>query len=369
MKKNYHFGAKGFLLMGLITFLAYCTIVSTYDKPDRPYWDEQFHITSAQKYLNGIYFMHVHPPLGKMAIALGEKLIDANPPGADRAYIGIRRVNKPNKDISMKGYRLIPALLAWLLVPLSFIIFFLLIKDRMLSALLSFLVIFDTAQIIHLRSAVLEGPLVFATALSTLFFLIIPGNKKNKWRFALFSFLLGISCGAAAVTKLNGLFLILFVPLLLILLWPDWKLWLKSASLAVAGFLIVFAGIWQLHFSLSTAINPDLNNKGYFGASEAYREVLDRGGRPSILLFPVMLRDSFEYMLSHHKGVPKLDLCTKKQNGSTWASWPFGGRSMHFLSSGPDKNGISRNVYFQANPAVWWTATLGVVLAVFMLLS
>lgn len=42
------------------------------------FWDENYHIASAQKYLAGIMYMEPHPPLGKLFIALGEYLLNPN---------------------------------------------------------------------------------------------------------------------------------------------------------------------------------------------------------------------------------------------------------------------------------------------------
>src|SRR4051812_26023991 len=50
----------------------------TYWKPEIFFWDENYHMASAAKYLHGIFFMEPHPPLGKLLIALGEKLLSVN---------------------------------------------------------------------------------------------------------------------------------------------------------------------------------------------------------------------------------------------------------------------------------------------------
>ncbi|MCK4907948.1 MAG: phospholipid carrier-dependent glycosyltransferase, partial [Spirochaetes bacterium] len=54
------------LILSLVTFFSY------YQFPNYVFWDENYHIASAQKYINGVMFMEPHPPLGKMIIAAGE---------------------------------------------------------------------------------------------------------------------------------------------------------------------------------------------------------------------------------------------------------------------------------------------------------
>ena len=64
---------------GLVLLLSYFTYVHNYASPAALFWDENYHIASAQKYLNGVFFMEPHPPLGKLLIAWGEKLLNENP--------------------------------------------------------------------------------------------------------------------------------------------------------------------------------------------------------------------------------------------------------------------------------------------------
>ncbi|HEY9706312.1 MAG TPA: phospholipid carrier-dependent glycosyltransferase, partial [Allocoleopsis sp.] len=62
----------------LILIISYFTYFHGYDKPQAVFWDENYYLASSQKYLNRIFFMHEHPPLGQMLIALGEKLLHGN---------------------------------------------------------------------------------------------------------------------------------------------------------------------------------------------------------------------------------------------------------------------------------------------------
>ncbi|MGB5476160.1 MAG: phospholipid carrier-dependent glycosyltransferase, partial [Thermoanaerobaculia bacterium] len=54
------------LLALLVTTLAYFSYVHGYWNPPHLFWDENYHIASAQRYLNGTFFMEPHPPLGKL---------------------------------------------------------------------------------------------------------------------------------------------------------------------------------------------------------------------------------------------------------------------------------------------------------------
>jgi hypothetical protein len=54
--------------------------------------------------------MEPHPPLGKLLIALGERVLHAN--STDDQFIGVDYAHNPPADFSLAGYRLFPVLLA-----------------------------------------------------------------------------------------------------------------------------------------------------------------------------------------------------------------------------------------------------------------
>ena len=64
--------------LAVVVIASYFTYFHRYAYPAAPFWDENYHIASAQKDLNGIFFMELHPPLGKLLIALGEWLLHPN---------------------------------------------------------------------------------------------------------------------------------------------------------------------------------------------------------------------------------------------------------------------------------------------------
>lgn len=349
-----------------ILLISYFTYVVNYSTPQALFWDENYYIATAQKYLSGTFFMHPHPPLGQILIALGEKLVHANI--TNEQFISTDYAKNLPEGFSFIGYRLIPVLLAWLTAPLIFEIFLLLTKNHFFAALLSLLYVFDNALIVHLRGAMLEGPLLFFTALTILSFLLLMVWKDYPRRFAYCSILFGISCGLLTTTKMVGLVLLLLFPALLFQLWPDWKKSFSYLGLSLFGFFLIFVTVWQVHFTLASQVIPSLPNNGYYHASEPYKQILKEGRNSSLLSFPVMLRDSFKYASNYHKGVPHLDLAKPGENGRPPFFWPFGARAINYRWETP--NGQSyRYLYLQSNPVVWVVGLLGVMLASALLLS
>jgi dolichyl-phosphate-mannose--protein O-mannosyl transferase len=419
--------------------LSYFTVVHNFWSPPALFWDENYHIASAQKYLNGVFFMEPHPPMGKLLIALGEKLTNMNP--ADDQFIGTDYATNPPAGFSFLGYRLFPVLLAWLTVPLIFGIFLVITRNPLWSTLLSFLYVFDNALLVHVRSAMLESTMLFFGALGILGFLLALEWRDHPRRIAKAGILFGLGFGGILTTKAFGLIFVLFIPALWLLLvnraefraffWKNGRIanpmgkalivvgaivyalyhWqskllipglsplvypyleIPGIALVVAGiwkstratgsrgesyarwlipafvsFIVVYVGVWQIHYSLASRVNPVLPDKGVYQASPEYQNLITTGRNRSLLFWPIMHRDSINFVGHYERGVPTLDLCKADENGSPWFFWPLGGRTINYRWETPD--GFSyRYLYLVPNPVVWVIGFAGVVLAVVLLLG
>lgn len=446
-------------MLGLVVIISYLTYFHRYSGLQVPYWDENYYITDAQREMNDIFYMQIHPPLGKLLIAWGEQLYapfatavntyfrpPANTenawccisgregkPGQPVNLIGeyfapgetcakitsddgtspyqslrptaleskackddVFRVNAKNDqflgtehadgfsaDFSFTGYRLFPVLLAWLGAPVLFMIFLFITRNPLLSGFLSFLYVFDNAMIVHHRGAMLDGPMLFFVILTIAgFFLVIRTRGGRRWKFLLASVLFGAALALGFTTKFQNAIMFLLVPFIL------WKLRtstevanrafesgksrprdiLHFTLASAAAFLFFFVGVWQVHFSHMVKINPKLNNEGYYQASEQYKTILASGTQGSLRSFPVMLRDSFQYVGKYNKGIPKLDLCKPDENGSPWFLWPVGASAINYRWETPD-NKLFRYLYLVSNPVVWFTGLLAVILSIAYLLA
>lgn len=351
--------AAGFLLV-----LSYFTVVHGYWNPQALYWDENYHIASAQKYQNGIFFMEPHPPLGKMMIALGEALLDVNPD--DNQFIGTDYAQNPPAGFSFVGYRFFPVLFAWLSVPVLFAIFLLLTRNTLWSTLLSFLYVFDNALLVHLRSAMLESTLLFFCLLTVLGFLLVEHCKEDPKRLRWTAALFGASFAAALVTKVFSLLFVLLLPVILWRLRPSWKRIRTFCLWTTVPFAAVYIGVWHLHFTLADTVLPVLPDDGYYQASEQYKTVLHNGNHDSLFAFPLMLRDSLRFVSHYERGVPALDLCKEDENGSPWFLWPFGARTISYRWETPDSVAY-RYLYLVPNPVGWGMGLLGIALSALLL--
>ncbi len=357
-----------------MTAAAFFTYFWGYASPAELFWDENYHIASAQKYLHGVYFMEPHPPLGKLLIALGEWLVSPAANGASDQFLVTHYAEELPAAFSLAGFRLLPALLAWLAAPLLYLLLLAVTRRALLAGLLTTPYVFDNALIVHSRSAMLEPPLLFFALLTLLALVLMierrPGGGQLRWLAGLF----GAALAAAVTTKLVALVLILLVAPL------AWRLGRRigAAGLvrdltlpAVLAFAIVFVGVWQAHFTLASTVQVELENQGYFLASEASRRILDEGVSGSLLHFGTRFADAQRFVTHYARGVPRLDLCKPDEAGSPWFFWPVGARAINYRweTEGGDEDATYRYLYLQSNPAAWALGLVGVFAALAFLLA
>ena len=250
-----------------ISLFSGLTYLSNYHLPNSSIWDETYHITSGEKYLTGTMLMEAHPPLGKLLIALGEKIVNPNAPLKDLNIlgkiclattplvqtidgkkvvtttlkarqsnptklvdkssftttdsIGIDNNNDGVKDsdypeyFSYCGFRLIPALFGFGIPLIFFWLLWLMTRNPHLSAIGSSLVIFDNALLVQSRAAMLDSIQIFLVLGACCFFVSLISDFldsqliKPQWKTLLKYLGLGLTIGLALVTKHSSAFLLL----------------------------------------------------------------------------------------------------------------------------------------------------------------
>lgn len=343
--------------LAFLAVLSFATIVSGFSRPQALFWDENYHIASAQKYLNGVFFMEPHPPLGKLLIAAGEGLLQRN--ARDDQFINTDYATNPPAGFDFTGYRLFPVIFAWLTAGILYAIFFVLSRNATWSMLLTLPYAFDNALIVHGRSAMLDSILLFFSMATLLgfFMLVRPRPDSNLTRTSL---LFGAAFACAMTTKAFALILVLTVPLILWTMRNDTQRVLRFAAAAGGAFLAVFVGVWYVHFALIGTVQQRLPDDGYYQSSERAKAYIDAGATASPFAFPVLLGDAMRFVSHYEAGVPKLDLAKDDENGSPWFLWPIGARTINYRWETPD--GYSyRYLYLVPNP-VTWLAALGCLL-------
>ena len=356
MLKNIY---KLFISSFILLTAGYFVYFKNYNYPQKPFWDENYHIASAYKYLNNTFFLEPHPPLGKLLIALGEKILHPNDKVNTEYFLKTDYIKKFPKNFKFDGVRFIPALAGWFNVVLFFLILYFLTDKIFFSFLGSFLYLFDNALIVHSRAAMLESIQIFFILMSILIFVYM--YKKNKLTY--FNYiLLGILISLAVMVKLNSLIIILlYIPLI-------YKEFLNKKSISqiilklitsVISFLIIVLLIFKIHFLLTKNI---VDNRIYHLNKNEISLFKDNK-----LNLMKEIKIYFRYIKIYEKGVPKYNPCKKNENGSLVLTWPLMDKTINYRWH--KTNEKTQYLYLIGNPIVWLCGLVAVILSLAMVIS
>jgi dolichyl-phosphate-mannose-protein mannosyltransferase len=372
LKKHRHLLYPGVLL--ILSLLVYMTY---YTHPKSLFWDENYHIASAQKHIDGVMYMEPHPPLGKMLMAAGEILLGTNKDLDKSAFNGTTYIN--NKDLpqgfSFAGMRLASTLMMALSVLFFYGILHRIIRHRLVAAAFTCLIIFDNALVVHSRSAMLEGIQLFFI-LGAIYYLVrtVTGDKPITLKnYAI----LGVLVGLVISVKLNGaILLLLMVVLFFVDQWenikkleflPVAKRLATSVPAATLPMLFVFFGIYYIHIATGTEIANDMR----YRASPEYLDYIRRGKTHTPSGFITGMKDHWAFIPQYAAGVPRFDFCKPGENGSPVMYWPLGSKAISYRWN---KNTVDGQVwvghiYLVSNPIIWFSVVAGILLSGGLIIS
>lgn len=366
--------------IALVLFASIAVYTPQYGLPSAMFWDENYHIASAQKYLDKVMYMEPHPPLGKLLMAGSEKLLSLNSERDKSAFAHTDYLRDPDTPdgLNYYGFRLPSTLLMALSVLFFFGIVRLITKNLHVAAAFSCLMIFDNALVIHARSAMLEGIQLFFI-LGAIYYAVraITQHTQGKSITLKHYALLGVIIGLATAVKINGLILaLLFVMLFAVDTWqqiktyqylPIIKRFLITVPTGVLPLLFTVLSIFYIHVELG---NTMPNHKTY-SASDEYQAHIRENKPTTPSSFYIALKDNLAYMGNYANGVPRLDICKVGENGSPAFGWPLGTKTISYRWSKDTIDGITRVRYHSivANPIVWFTVTLGIILSLGLIIS
>lgn len=332
---------------------------------DLSVWDEPYHISSAYKYIHNMMFMESHPPLGKMIIATGEVIFNPNVNINTTAFLNTDYIQNFPNNFRFYGLRFFPALFSAALPALLYILVNNLFNRRALSYLFSSFILFDNALSVHTGKAMLEGSQLFFVLCSLIISVYLLRTSRSNVKDY---FYLGIFIALAVMIKINSLSL-LFLPCFIVLqevferrgTIGDYRKVVKYIATRAITFtgagLIVFVIIWNIHFSLGSAVNPALT----YGASDlSIRNIKSQGS--CVSQFPSRMKDNLLFMSNYQKKVPALDLNKIGENGSHPIFWPLGVKSIRYRWE--KVGGKVKYLILQCNPLVWLFSFLGAVFGV-----
>lgn len=261
-----------YLLLFVLSFAALYMRLFNIKIPDHICWDETHFGKMASWYINRTFFFDVHPPLGKMLIALS---------GYVTGYDGSFPFAKPGDeygDTQYVGMRIFCALLGTVLVPMAYQIVWLLTHSLLASVFAASFILFDTGTATLSRYILLDPPLLFfimAAVYCNLKFL-----AHRHWPFKVYWWFwmacTGVCLSGAIGVKFVGLFVILLVGLWTVVdlnnLLADTRLPLsrviKHLAARATGLIVIpavcYVGYFYIHFSV---LSHSGNGDGFFSSA------------------------------------------------------------------------------------------------------
>ncbi|KAF7597759.1 MAG: hypothetical protein CGU28_16765 [Candidatus Dactylopiibacterium carminicum] len=361
------------LCMALVLIIGLMMYFAGHDKPPHAFWDENYHVTSAQRYIDGIAHMETHPPLGKLLIAAGEALTGANADIDKSALVRDKYISGDNlpEGFSFAGMRFMPSLFGAFAAVMFFGLMFALTDNRFIALLLSSLYLFENAFIVHFRAVHLDSfQMFFCLGALWLFVRLWKREGAIPWQqYAA----LGALCGLGIMVKVNAALLLALFPVLYfkdagaragLSLAGHARHFLTKSGAATAALAIVALVVFGLHGLIadqSPSPRDPAGQKDLAHMSATYKDYvnLHQSMTPSVLF--AISRDYFNFMQVDNKGVPKLDVCKPGENGSHPMNWPAMNKTINYRWD--SANGMTRYVQLVGNQFSWYLGLAAVLLS------
>lgn len=364
-------------LLPLLNVLLFSWLVYffAYDTQQNIIWDENYHLTSAQRYIEGVAHFEAHPPLGKMLIAAGEMLADKNADIDKHRLVFDKYISGDDlpEGFSFFGMRLMSTVFGFLSCVVFYFIALRLTRKTLYAMFLSSLFIFENAFAVHFRAAHLDAFQLFFVLLFLLNIITYWLSLKpvKSWQYAW----LGCLCGLAIMVKVNAVVLAVFF-IFLFFKESGYIYRIKSIDLiffaqllkkALSAFLGAAAVVTCVFYVsvLMTDQLPDQSSPIYTKdttfMSPVYFEYLQGKRALDIEVLSTAISDYYTFMKSEHLGVATLDLDSPIETGSPVWMWPFEQRNINYRWD--STNGSTRYVQLAGNHLGWAFGLLAISLA------
>ena len=366
----------------IILLISYFTYFDGYSNPSMALFDEHYYIVHAERYVHQIVFFDVNPPLGKMFIALGEKIFNINQDAniqkqLETGFIYLEDI----ENFSLEGLRFFPVLFGFFSGLLIFFILYGLSRNKFLSLMFSSLYLFENSSIVQFRTAMLDSTLIFFSFITILYFIYLYEKKNEKTLINYF--MLGLFTGLATFTKMVGFVLVLLLFFLLLeefkileqgkLMGSLGKIFKRMAAYALA-ICIVCLTVYYTHVALGANVYEDVSeavgiNGMRVGSSPKYTQMIKNKDIYNPLKLFIPMRDYFNHIRKSQSLLPKL---TNKASeiGSLPIGWPIGIKNINYaFDSDTESSNKWWYVNFQGNPVNWLLGLIAILVSVGLILA
>ncbi|KAF9438498.1 hypothetical protein BGZ76_007480 [Entomortierella beljakovae] len=239
-----------------ITIIAFVVRLWALDYPTSVVFDEVHFGGFASKYIRGRFFMDVHPPLAKMLIALTGWIFGLDPSFTFKE-IGVDYIEPKVPYIPMRALN---GILGVFVIPMAYYTVRNSGHSLYASALAALLVLFENSLITQSRLILLDSPLIFCTAFTSLSWVNFHNERHDPFSDTWFVWLLftGIGLGLSGSVKWVGLFIIATIGVsTLNQLWTLWgdlkvspRVWLNHFLARALCLIVVPIAVYMLMFEI-----------------------------------------------------------------------------------------------------------------------
>ncbi len=334
-----------YLIILTILILAILTRFFYFNHPAEVVFDEVHFGKFIRSYFTHENYFDIHPPLGKLLIAVMAKIGSADIAKEDFSKIG-QSYNA--RDLFI--LRLLPAIFSVLFVLLIYLAALRLTNLATAAFVSGIMILFDNSIIVQSRIALLDIFLLFF-GFSAIYLLLIQQEKtgKTKWLFIILS---GISLGACYSIKWTG-FSVIFMVCLLALYQlfknKNWKEFIIKLSVIYLISFIFYVAVFSVHFSLLTKSGP----------GDAYMSQ-DFKNKPFAQKF---------YELNEKMFIYNKNITTQHPYQSKWYQWPINQKPIFYWQKTPADQAQKQEIWLMGNLVVWLLASLSVIIGMLLILT
>ncbi|KAJ2942084.1 hypothetical protein O0L34_g11001 [Tuta absoluta] len=335
------------LTFGILCGATFLTRFYKVLEPDHVCWDETHFGKMASWYINRTFFFDVHPPLGKMLIALSGKLT---------GYDGTFPFEKPGDKYDgakYEGMRIFCTTLGALTVPLTFLTIWEMTKSLESTFIGTMLLLCDVGFMTLNRYILLDPILLFFMSCSVygafkVRSLTEAGLAPFSARMVSWQVFLGASLACTMSVKFVGLFVVLFVGLRTVAdLWNVLADLSKPVSLTVKHLIgrsitlilwpiLLYVFFFWIHL---TVLSKSGNGDGFYSSGFQARlegNSLHNASAPRLVAYGAIVslknhRTGGGYLHSHHHLYPQgvgarqqqITTYTHKDENNRWVIVPY----------------------------------------------
>ncbi|KKU43689.1 MAG: Glycosyl transferase family 39 [Parcubacteria group bacterium GW2011_GWA2_46_7] len=328
-------------IFGLVLHLGFLSY------PNETVFDEVHFGKFASAYFTGAYYFDIHPPLGKLLIALGAWLGGYGGYVREYGAFLFTNIGDPYGSVPYGWFRLLPAI-AGSFIPLAVYGFMRSLKlGHRASLFAMFCLVFENALLAHTRLMLLDSFLLLFGFLGLAAF-FTSRNRGYSWLMLMTA---GALFSLSFSTKWTGISFLGLAGLVMIydLIRCNRERLGSRVSIILKGIgcmglisFLIYGGIFYVHFMLLPHTGP----------GDAYMSQDFRNHKLSLTgkLFELNQKMAFynaTLKATHSYGSP------------AW-SWPILSRPIFYWHQ-QISSGIAGRIYLMGNPVLWWMSCIGII--------